>query len=884
MSALEEAGEDITPPSRSASAMSSPAPPSSEHQRHWPLDLPSGLPFDRYEHRRITARDILVHRIISKVLFPTPDLSRALDDRRTCKSTPDLVYHCCKYHMRKSQSKNMTYHTFGRLRPSDRCLARDVEVLRKMLVTRSDAECVSEILFDSDRHWSTDFPSSQLAAPTVEEEVLDLVRRYYMETDDACTRLWLQSINPVPRSSYNTLPKQPAKVETHKSVVQQRRRRDEENADNDYKRWYDEDTAHLKALQTHTRTAGNYRLYEGGVLLPHLRKALFPHKVEREKFLQMVTAFGKRDFFTEEFNQMEVMRMTYPWPEEAAPRRVMHVPSWYSRPQRYDFWMNDNLRSVPEFEFASGRIGRGLDRDGVWSTARWKGDDFPRGRTARRGRRRVTSEPPPGLFMTAKLPVSFNSTREIFIFPKMSLATIDRRARHRSLSRTRVAEMFNWDAVLKAPPPHDTAWMKSSLEQTRDFKDLLHEILLKAATVETRLERLMMLYREAVDRFNSGLISMGLVRIAAWTCAPSSEPRIAIWPQWWVDVEKFTGVSMDEVSMDEELAADFNQTLNNMTNAPTSPPASLETGSQPTPVRPVLCVNCASTQHITSSCDWPCGYCGAANPKGDYSLIDGSRFRRPWRGSQDNDDNDRASQAAKHDNPHLAPNCPVAKQNRCKCVPFPHFHVAAKCPVLCSRNCGNYEHPPGHFKHKNAMSCKTRCCMCGIKGHSGMKCKWRRCRCGGEHLGQDCGWHPECRAKNCDRFLCGVHCQDCGVGRAQLGEGAELVGRRCPTCAETDGTSVVMVDDSGQLSRDQAVKIMPQDQQESRTEQEPRRRKNKRKHRPKAPRSPRLLPEKPWYAPLEPHTRPVASGKSGKKGTWDRTTAGDLAVRIGGCR
>lgn len=902
MSESGEVGEGATPLSRPASTMPSPPkPPPSEHQRHWPLDLASGLPFDRYEHRRLTARDILVNRIISKVLFPTPDLSRALDDRRRQKSSPKLIETCCSYHMRESQNKTMAHHNFGPIRQHDRGLARDIEVLRKMLVTGSDAEWLAQSLTkpvhlkpptrsESENGYRTQpslvittcQPPEDSAAPTVEEEVLDLVRRYYMETDDACTRLWLQSIQPVQRSTYNTLPKQPAKRNSYKHLAQLRRRWDERNKADDHKRWYDDDTAHLKALQIHAHVASDNQLYEGGAVLPHLRRALFPSKVAREMFLDSTTLFSRTAFFTEENDALAVMRDTYPWPEPAAPRRVMHLPSWYSWRQRYDFWMSHNPHSVPAFEFASSRTGRGLDRDGIWSTARWHGDDLSRGRTARRGRRRATSEPPHGLFTAARLPASFNSTREILLFPKMSLAAIDRRARRRSLSRTRIAEMFNWDAVFEAPPPYDPSEMVRVSKQSSDANSFPFDSSLQLSEIDTMYGRPALLYKDIVSKFKKGRISIAAVKIFAWAGAPTSEPRVTPWPRWWLDIEKLTGESLNN----KHVSTDPQPVVDSLWDAaqPSSLSSLEETKSPSTPVKPVPCVNCTSIEHTTDRCIWPCGYCGAVNPNVQYSGVSEARFKGIWKQDVDCEDDGQPSEAGKHGNPHLAPNCPVAKQNRCKCVPFPQFHVAAKCPIVCSRDCGNHEHPPGHFKHKNAMGCKARCCMCGIKGHSGMKCKWRRCRCGGEHLGQDCGWHPECRVKGCDRFLCGVHCQVCGVNRAQLEEGVGLVGRQCPTCAGVDDTLAsarMLINNSGQLSCEEAVQTKPQDHQSNSAGQKRRRRSNKRKHRSDAPKSP--PEEKPWYAPLEPRTRPVASGKSGKRRTWDRADA-DLPVKIGGCR
>lgn len=874
----------------SSSSQTSPSLGTPVHERHWPLDLPGGLPFDRYEHRRLAARDLLVHRIVSKILSPTPDLARALEDCRKHQATTKPAQHCCLYHMQQSRTKAVPNHNFGPMKQHDHCLARDVEVLRKMLVTRSHSEWIFQTYYkpvkpSAANLWLSDLPPQPsrtpalanreppegTAVPTVEEEVLDLVRRHYLEMDDACTRLWLQTIQPMQRSSYNTLPKKPSKLGTRIQTAQKRKDWDRQNAREDYKLWYEEDTAHLKAFQARTRTANDHRLYEGGAFLPAFRKPLFSSNAERKQFLHMITPFSKNKFFTEEYDAQRVLEETFPWPGPPAPRPVLHIPSWYSWRQKHNFFRtNGHLPSVPAFDFASNRTGMGLDRDGIWSTARWQGDDGPRGRTVRRGRRRATSEPPHGMFTAARLPVNFNHTREILVFPKMSLATIDRRTRRRSLSRTRIAEMFNWDAVLETPLQKVAKVKSKEKPVISQSKAPSHRQLTDVELIYQRLtqQRLVSLYKEIVSKYDTGQITLTAAKIAAWAGAPTSEARTKPWPQWWLEIDGPTGqafVGHRGVSM-------LSRKLGG---------ARIKTEYSP----PTTCANCTSGEHATDRCKLPCGYCGAPNKHVRYWHLKEKRLRY-WspNNRQSGQDEDGPSEATKHDNPHMASDCPVAKQNRCKCVPFPQFHVAAKCPVLCSRDCGNHEHPPGHFKHKNAMGCGTRCCMCGMKGHSGTKCKLRRCRCGGEHLGQDCGWHPECRVNGCDRFLCGVHCQLCGLDRTQLEEGAVLVGGRCPSClarGDAMATEPVCVDDSSRLTDVEAAREPADDEPVTEPGRRRRRRRNKSKPRPTEPKAPQE--QKPWYAPLEPRARPVVTSKSGKKSAWNRAET-DLPVRIGGCR
>ncbi|KAK0743635.1 hypothetical protein B0T18DRAFT_291044, partial [Schizothecium vesticola] len=127
-------------------------------------------------------------------------------------------------------------------------------------------------------------------------------------------------------------------------------------------------------------------------------------------------------------------------------------------------------------------------------------------------------------------------------------------------------------------------------------------------------------------------------------------------------------------------------------------------------------------------------------------------------------------------NPHRALQCPVAPHNRCKCLPFPVFHVAARCAIPFHRDCQDLS-----GKHRVAMLCKARCCMCGLRGHSGRECRQQRCRCGGAHLGQDCSWNPTCGVPGGDRFLCGLHCRGCGSRERLFG------GWGCAGCRRKEG-------------------------------------------------------------------------------------------------
>lgn len=846
--------------------MDSPIPQA--HQRHWPLDLPSGLPFERYEHRRLTARDILVHRIMKAIVSPqdpshsdnNPALAAALAAPRQPASRIEFA-RTYDARIQTHSSKmlvSMPYHNFSGLKAVEPTLARDVEVLRKMLVTRSSKEWIHQDLVKPvkpvaawpgvrppEKPFSEGYkgPPRVDQRPPVEEEILDLVRMHYMESDDPVTRLWLGMIAMPRKSSYQTLPKMTAKQDSHKKYAQERVAWQERNEAEDYKRWYPEDTAHLKALKSQTQAATNRPLYEGGAFLPRFQRRVVQSKAFRVKYLQHVMEMKNQSYFTDEHNGQQIQDELYPWPEGDAPRRVLHVPSVYSWRQKQHFFRSD----MPSVDFASGRPGRCLDRDGIWSTGRWYGDDAPRGRSTRRTRRRAASEPPPGAFTSARLHVSFNSTREVLIFPKMSLISMERRTRRRSLSRTRIAEMFNWDITLDDPPPRPPikpnmmdflAAPPKNMAKRLNYAEIIQKLTPSMKTCSK-------LWAELYHGYLQNRLSAHAVVESALVATLPSSLRDSMWPQCWASVDDADLVELRR-EYDEKVGLKYSLHLRNPKAISPSTP----------------CSNCTSTDHQTKQCRLPCGHCGAPNPYVEYKHLHVARNR--WGFLMDYDDEDNAPKAGEHDNPHLAPSCPVARHNRCKCTSFPQFHTAAKCLVVCSRPCGNVAHPPGHFKHRNAMECKSRCCMCGMRGHSGVKCRYKSCRCGGKHLGQDCGWQPACRVAGCHRFHCGVHCRLCGVDWHTLGDDLVHVGGLCPTCCSTASQSLVHVDE------------------EVKGKRKPRPRKKRDLGNEKMDAKAAGKTKKAWYAPLEPRTRPVVGAKSGKCASrWDKVAGDGKEKKVG---
>lgn len=759
--------------------------------RHYPLDI--DLPFEHYEHRRLGARDILVSRIMSKLLFPGSNgLAQAYDTHR---------------------SHENGLHNFASIRRHDTSLARDLELLRKMLTTCSitddhfEPPCPSahpKVLSSTGllqagaprKTWHVPAEDEAKVRVTVGEEITDLVRRHYLEIDDACLRVWLQTIQPPSLSSYNTLPIASRAEHTRAASVQRRKRHNAAQIAGDGKKWYKEDTQRLAAIRTRMRETRLSSLHDGGAFLPHLLLRVFSSKAARVDYLASSTDVGNDTLFLHHENFRDrIMDVVYPWPEGQAPRRVLLVPSCGSRSKSQ--WLQA-MESSPPVDFSSGVTGRGLEQNAVWSTAVCGDGVTERGRSARRPRRRATSEPPHGMFTSAHLPRSLNRLKGTLIFPKMRLGAMYQRSRTRSLSRRRIAEMFDWKTRPRQQYEQERRQDEAPCGAQLSSKPtpFTHEHSTRLRAFSECVEHSILLYE--------------------------------------IDVEKVEWAELNRL---------LHRALNDADGH--------KSGGR-------SCPNCAARHLI---CPEPCGFCGAPSP-------DSSCIVRALSLSQRKAFTEVPGQEdCQHGNLHIATDCPVAKQNRCKCGPFPQYHVAAKCAVLCSRDCGNM-HPPGHFKHKNAMTCKARCCMCGMKGHSGSQCKLKRCRCGGKHLGQDCTWKVECGVKGCYRFLCGLHCSECGMSREQLEEGSRFQGRKCPVClgrTRLIGNVAVQSTEGGEEEEGTPSTNPARDESQRGRRRNPRK---KRGTKPTDKAKEKEEAELPWYTPLRPRTRPIVVSKSGKRTAW----------------
>lgn len=398
-----------------------PAASSTASVRHYPLDLPSGLPFERYQHRPISKRDILVGRILPKLLRPsTPELAEALARPRPAafatsrrRASDDHDPHLVRDARGLAQDLEtfrLRHHNFGPLKTHDPALARDVEILRKSLTTsltsewsRDPAQPQNPRFAPSDR----DGPS-ETSRLSVQDEAMDIIRLYFMETDDAAMRIWLNLLQTTRGATYETLAKVPAPDKTRRAASQWRRSWEQRHAKFQHKEWYPEDQARLRSV----RLANDLpRLYDGGFFVTGLYQNVFEH---RGLILLDKSLIKKRGLI---HGNVVGIQNVFLWPEEVGvPLPFLHLPSYnYRSVLRRDF------QYKPKFASASTR-GPGLDRDGIWSTG---GDTFDtrfRGRTRRRQGRRwwraATSEPPQGLFMASRLPTTHALAQELIVFPR----------------------------------------------------------------------------------------------------------------------------------------------------------------------------------------------------------------------------------------------------------------------------------------------------------------------------------------------------------------------------------------------------------------------------------------------------------------------------------
>ncbi|TPX11767.1 uncharacterized protein E0L32_007504 [Thyridium curvatum] len=481
-----------------------------------------------------------------------------------------------------------------------------------------------------------------------------------------------------------------------------------------------EHTAHLQAAQDLADARNPGRLFDGDAFLPMLRQSFdrqCKHPQVRDRYLANMGA-------TMSPCSSELYDVVMPF-MLAPVHRTESTRSFWTRSQE---WLTLPL--------AEHRRGRPLHRPEEWAT--------DEGRPRHRHRR--ASCPDLKSFGVAHLPwhhernASGRPQLQI-IFRRLPLSELDRRAaRPRSLSRRRIADMFVQTAPdFCALEPRDAADCADT-----DSTSITNPTEHSSAT-NRRWRPFLMRPRH-----------------------PDTRDYLHT-PAWCTLCENHHSVITDEM-----LKAKYALRQRWRDSAPLD--------------RRPPCENCASPDrpHPTAACLRRCGFCGAPNP---------ATADTPELGCDPEDLHGWGRAQALHPRPHTAPACLVAKVNRCKCAPFPTYHRAKACPVPCARCPPITTTADGDKKGKGkdtgagagaavratrhrAMTCKVRCCMCGIRGHSGHECRQMRCRCGGAHLGQYCGWQPGCRVEGCDRYLCGVHCDECEDRGKPCGDGGVKCARK----------------------------------------------------------------------------------------------------------
>ncbi|TLS29792.1 hypothetical protein PpBr36_01460 [Pyricularia pennisetigena] len=709
--------------------------------RHYPLHLP-GLSFERYEHRRLGVREALVSRLVADIMGSTraTHAEKELEMRSTLGPIvmPD------------------TFPTMGEMRQAlelerDLWLLEDMAHLKPSYKPPRDARLSRQC-----GRWELN--SSANASPlqkswTLCDKILDLVQRHYIEVDEAATRQWfrimrfpqgpIQPFRPKPPTAgaladptrtVSATPRAKPRRGTRAAVIQscEARRNHSRLQDRAVHVSADGLRYHRQALERFARTQDSMRLYDGGAIRPWNSQVL--------DFSRSITAH--------QISMIGHELITPIWPHSRVLRRFKVRTAWKHRRK-----IKDPLFMTAHPPFSPDR-SRG--------PFRYYAQNCKLENPAKR--KRSLSEPPPGMFAHARLPRPAHHGPVIemeIAYPRLSLAQIDRRSRRRSLDHGNIEDMLGG-----APIRGD---------RTLAYRLPDQQIDLEAKDDGSCTGGLQDPCPSSVERRRSGHYKGPMVVQRGVWC-PTCDAFHALSDLHNLTVEAGPVQTMhhstDEIGLvtssirvwDEERFGDFRS------RSDTLPPTEASSST--------ICSNCTGKGHSETGCSLRCGHCGALGC--DVNPLDQERPKFQIVRSQP---------PALPSRYHHADECEVPKRNRCKCVSFPTFHTAKDCTVTCSRPCGN-PWPPGHFKHRNAMTCKYRCCMCGIRGHAGKDCHLTKdsCLCGAHHLGQDCGWKPECRVPGCDRYHCRIHCRRCDALRTPKGTKPDpaLRFRLCAECTAAE--------------------------------------------------------------------------------------------------
>lgn len=700
----------------------------SEHTAHYPLDI--HLPDYIYEHRPISARDLMLQRIMSDFMSPA---------RVTPRAYGAYISYPAEFDQIKAQNQE---------------LGMDLKVFRKMLFTshyhdppepgkpqvRSTIWEVSHgkrVLQSKDKPVAG--PSN--APPTIGDEVIDLVQRHYFETDGAIKRLFLERHHPPriptgPRASRNGRQKlRVDAVDTFTRYVKEQQWRER-------KRWRDEDTEHLRRLSPAKglEKAPNLNLlYDGGIHLAPVHRA-FEHNLDGERLSKPSL---RHYHFTMANPATGPCIGSIRFWERSPSMGCFIQPRWCDR-------RNMGQYCIGSPHFGPDRMtGRGRPKTRFFEEDPSSEKPLPSNHPHRRLGSRRRSEPPPGSFCEAKLPDpadKYLPGKLMVMFPRLPLSVIDRRSRRRSLSRSHVANMFDWDCkdVKQAKPSRADRKQEHEQQLTRKYWAQLRN-----GTLELPKDELP-LYPPCPNCASKDLHLCKCFNPCGYCGAPNPK-----------SFELLCSTNFPSVRSQAQQPV-------SRPAGPADPPAdNVQETVITMPGGHTLIISGQDTIFLTS--DGGISWTRWGGSRDRVHLAENvNRLEHVQAGDDDVSSEDEAHMyrvavrgVGKHGNPHTTDKCPVPRGARCKCVPFPQLHTAARCRVRCSRDCGN-PHARGSFKHRNAMTCKARCCMCGIRGHAGRSCRLKKCRCGGEHLGQDCTFRVECAVEGCDRFLCGLHCRSCG--------------------------------------------------------------------------------------------------------------------------
>jgi hypothetical protein len=396
---------------------------------HYPLDLPH-LPFPRYDHRRLTTRDVLVHRLMSEFMNPSTAHPGIFD------AYLEPVEKCPGWSQVPKNWRSPFLHFAGSRKGSRRLLA-DLEVLEGLLCMDSgfyfDAK-VNPIMTKVPSRGAWDaakIDPGNMRIPTsivpfnVGEWLTDLVMRHYLEIDDIALRLWLSRAT-IPRRPPGPLPSAAKRRDQWVGFAQ----RIEHARRRSHLHWLvHRHQPIIKRLQQRMAPNNQRFLYDGGACGSSLRRWADwcdqdPHGA-RNKPLSTYWMFEADE---------NVIARVPTWPRAIQPASATDAES----PFRVSVPPTGAKRSLAVYVLHRKSRDK-HDFRGLLPIRKAAGGQDSPGDVRDRGRQRArtASEPPPGAYAVFRGPRD-NWGPQLLYHPRMTLSQLDRRSRRRSLSRTRI--------------------------------------------------------------------------------------------------------------------------------------------------------------------------------------------------------------------------------------------------------------------------------------------------------------------------------------------------------------------------------------------------------------------------------------------------------------